>query len=71
MGLRSGAAVLPGRKVNGITQPAPAPRFRGTPAAACQPVGQPAANSCDLLAELGDDEKEITAIVEGVHRRIG
>ena len=40
-------------QVNGITQPAPAPRFSATPAAACQPVREVGADSERLLAELG------------------
>jgi alpha-methylacyl-CoA racemase len=40
-------------QINGITQPAPAPRFSGTPAAPCQPVGVAGADTQSLLGELG------------------
>lgn len=40
-------------QVNGITQPAPAPRFSHTPAAPCQPVRTVGADTRALLAEVG------------------
>ncbi|MBB3178520.1 CaiB/BaiF CoA-transferase family protein [Variovorax sp. Sphag1AA] len=46
-------------QVDGITQPAPAPRFSGTPAADCQPVRPVAADSRSLLAELGYSQSDI------------
>jgi alpha-methylacyl-CoA racemase len=52
--------------VNGITQPAPAPRFSHTPAAPCQPVREAAADTRALLAEVGYDDDAITALLEGV-----
>jgi alpha-methylacyl-CoA racemase len=42
-------------KVNGITQPAPAPRFSATPSATCQAVGKVGAETRSLLSELGYD----------------
>lgn len=42
-------------QVDGITQPAPAPRFSLTPAAPCQPVREAAADTRALLAEIGFD----------------
>jgi alpha-methylacyl-CoA racemase len=41
-------------KVNGITQPTPAPRFNRTPAAACHAVGEVGADTAAILAELGN-----------------
>jgi alpha-methylacyl-CoA racemase len=52
--------------VDGITQPAPAPRFERTPAAPCQPVRPAAADTRALLGELGYAENEIAALLEGV-----
>ncbi|MCK9510274.1 MAG: CoA transferase [Pigmentiphaga sp.] len=40
-------------EVDGVVQPAPAPRFSATPAAPCQPVSAPGAHSRELLAEAG------------------
>ncbi|MFM6999760.1 MAG: CaiB/BaiF CoA transferase family protein [Limnohabitans sp.] len=42
-------------KINGITQPAPAPRFSVTPSATCQAVGKVGAETGSLLSELGYD----------------
>ncbi|MFA7557049.1 MAG: CaiB/BaiF CoA-transferase family protein [Hydrogenophaga sp.] len=42
-------------QVEGITQPAPAPRFGATPAAPCQPVREVGADSQAILRELGLD----------------
>ncbi|KWR87816.1 CaiB/BaiF CoA transferase family protein [Cupriavidus sp. IDO] len=39
-------------RINGITQPAPAPRFSGTPSAPCRPVGVAGADMRNLLEEL-------------------
>lgn len=47
--------------VNGITQPAPAPRFSRTPAGACQPVGEPGAETQALLRECGYTDDEIAS----------
>jgi alpha-methylacyl-CoA racemase len=52
-------------QVDGITQPAPAPRFAGTPAAPCQPVRPAAADTRALLQELGYGAQEIAALLEG------
>jgi alpha-methylacyl-CoA racemase len=52
-------------QVDGITQPAPAPRFAGTPAAPCQPVRPAAADTRALLEELGYGAQEIAALLEG------
>ena len=51
--------------VNGITQPAPAPRFSRTPAAACQPVREAAADTRALLAEAGYGEEDIARLLAG------
>jgi alpha-methylacyl-CoA racemase len=50
--------------VDGITQPAPAPRFSATPAAPCQPVRPVAADTRALLVELGYDEQELAVLLE-------
>lgn len=50
-------------QVNGITQPAPAPRFSATPAGACQPVGEAGADTQALLASCGYTDAEITALL--------
>lgn len=52
-------------RVNGITHPSPAPRFSNTPAAACQPVREVAADTQTLLAELGYDPVVIRSLLEG------
>jgi alpha-methylacyl-CoA racemase len=49
--------------VDGITQPAPAPRFAGTPAAPCRPVRPVGADTRALLAEAGYKEDEIDALL--------
>lgn len=46
-------------QVDGITQPAPAPRFSATPAAACRPVGEAGADSRALLAQCGYSAADI------------
>lgn len=46
-------------KVNGITQPNPAPRFSQTPSMHCQPVREVAADTIALLTELGYDDAAI------------
>ena len=43
-------------KVNGVAQPAPAPKFGGTPAPACKPVRAAGADTRRLLAEIGFEE---------------
>jgi alpha-methylacyl-CoA racemase len=50
-------------RVNGITQPAPAPRFSHTPAGACQPVGEAGADTRRLLAELGCDAETVARLM--------
>ena len=40
-------------QVDGISQPAPAPRFSVTPAAPCRPVGEAGAETESILRELG------------------
>jgi len=52
-------------QVDGITQPAPAPRFSATPAGPCQPVRPAAADTQALLAELGYGESEIARLLAG------
>lgn len=48
--------------VDGVTQPAPAPRFGVTPSAPCQPVRPAAADTQALLQELGYDAAQIQAL---------
>lgn len=50
-------------EVDGIVQPAPAPRFSATPCAPCQPVSAPGAHSRALLAEAGFDAAAIEALL--------
>lgn len=49
--------------VDGIVQPAPAPRFDRTPAGPCAPVRPVGADSRVLLAELGYDAGEIDGLL--------
>jgi alpha-methylacyl-CoA racemase len=49
--------------VNGITQPAPAPRFSRTPSDACRPVGLVGAQTMSLLEEYGYSSSEISQLV--------
>ncbi|MDO8768550.1 MAG: CaiB/BaiF CoA-transferase family protein [Burkholderiaceae bacterium] len=51
--------------VDGITQPAPAPRFSVTPAPPCQPVRAVAADTHALLLELGYDSIAVSSLLEG------
>jgi alpha-methylacyl-CoA racemase len=51
--------------VDGITQPAPAPRFSRTPAAPCQPVRPAAADTRALLHELGYDDNAVDTLLAG------
>lgn len=51
--------------VDGITQPAPAPRFSRTPASGCHPVRPLAADTCSLLAELNYDDGAIETLLGG------
>lgn len=57
-------------EVNGITQPAPAPRFSKTPAAACQPVRKAAGDTRALLAEAGYDDAAIATLLEGAAQHV-
>jgi alpha-methylacyl-CoA racemase len=54
-------------EVDGIRQPAPAPRFSATPAGPCPPVGRPGADSQRLLRELGYADAEIAALLAPQH----
>jgi len=56
-------------QVDGITQPAPAPRFSRTPAASCQAVRPVAADSRRLLAELGYAPSDIEHLLAGAVRQ--
>jgi alpha-methylacyl-CoA racemase len=49
-------------KVGGVLQPAPAPRFGRTPAAAPSPPVKPGADTDAVLAGLGLSAREITAL---------
>jgi alpha-methylacyl-CoA racemase len=53
-------------KVNGITQPAPAPRFSATPSMACQPVAAVGQNTQSLLVEIGYEDAQISKLLRGV-----
>ena len=53
-------------KVNGITQPSPAPRFSATPSMACQPVAPVGQNTQSLLVEIGYDDAQISKLLRGV-----
>ena len=48
--------------VDGITQPAPAPRFSKTPAAPCAAVREQGSHTHKLLAELGCDAATVAAL---------
>ena len=52
-------------QVNGVQQPAPAPRLSVTPAAPCAPIGGPGSDSARLLAELGLSPAEAEALLAG------
>ncbi len=52
--------------VNGLNQPAPAPRFSHTPAGPCQPVREVAADTQALLSELGYGEADVQRLLQGV-----
>ncbi|PWR08406.1 carnitine dehydratase [Micromonospora sicca] len=47
---------------DGVTQPAPAPRFSGTPTAVRRPPPQPGEHTDELLAEAGFDADRIAAL---------
>jgi alpha-methylacyl-CoA racemase len=49
-------------QVGGHTQPAPAPRFMGTPSAQPQPATRPGADSDAILTSLGHDAASIAAL---------
>ncbi|MFO1107682.1 MAG: CaiB/BaiF CoA-transferase family protein [Bradyrhizobium sp.] len=51
-------------EVNGVTQPAPAPKFAGTPAAACKAVAPTGAHTRTILAEAGLDGNEIARLLK-------
>ena len=51
--------------VAGISQNAPAPRFSRTPAATPTPAPAAGAHTHDVLAGVGFDETELTALVDG------
>jgi alpha-methylacyl-CoA racemase len=48
-------------EINGVTQPAPAPRFSRTPPGPPRPPTPPAAESATILAELGLDAEALRA----------
>ena len=50
--------------VDGVTQPAPAPRFSRTKAEISHPARVPGADTRDVLAEIGLSEAEISALEE-------
>jgi len=52
--------------IDGVLQPAPAPRFSRTPAAVQAPACAPGEHTAEVLAELGADDEEQTRL-----RRIG
>ncbi|MDM4718829.1 CaiB/BaiF CoA-transferase family protein [Micromonospora sp. WMMA1363] len=47
---------------DGVTQPAPAPRFSGTPTALRRPPPQPGEHTDEVLAEAGVDAERIAAL---------
>ena len=47
---------------DGVTQPAPAPRFSGTPTSVRRPPPQPGEHTDELLAEAGFDADRIAAL---------
>ncbi|MBQ1073161.1 CoA transferase [Micromonospora sp. C31] len=47
---------------NGVTQPAPAPRFSGTPTALRRPPPQPGEHTDELLAEAGFGPERVAAL---------
>lgn len=47
----------------GITQPAPAPRFSRTPAAIQRPSPKPGEHSADTLSDWGLDDEEVAALI--------
>jgi alpha-methylacyl-CoA racemase len=48
-------------EIDGVTQPAPAPRFSRTPAATPRPPAAPGAESDAILAEAGFDPATLRA----------
>lgn len=53
-------------KVNGVTQPAPAPRFSRTPADTCKEVGVAGAQNQQLLKEIGYSDKDINRLTSSL-----
>lgn len=51
--------------VDGIMQPAPAPRFSKTPAAACHPVGEVGGDTASILSELSGEARTSTTSPDG------
>ena len=51
-------------QVNGVTQPAPAPRFSRTPAALGEPPASPGQHSAAILADWGWSEAELSALAQ-------
>jgi alpha-methylacyl-CoA racemase len=51
-------------EAGGLVQPAPAPRFGGSPSAPPSPAPTVGADTNDVLAELGLDRLEIDALRE-------
>jgi alpha-methylacyl-CoA racemase len=49
-------------QVDGLTQPAPAPRYSGTPNATPTMAGEPGADGASILAGLGYDAGAIAAL---------
>ncbi|GAA4579737.1 CaiB/BaiF CoA-transferase family protein [Micromonospora coerulea] len=47
---------------DGVTQPAPAPRFSGTPTSVRRPPPQPGEHTDELLAEAGFDAERVAAL---------
>ena len=50
--------------VDGVMQPAPAPRFSRTPGAVQRPPADPGADTRQALSDWGVDQSEIDALVE-------
>lgn len=56
-------------EVDGVTQPAPAPRFERTPSATPRPPRSPGADTVSILSGLGFDGAEIEQLSHGVQAR--
>lgn len=51
-------------ELDGVLQPAPAPRFSQTPSEIASPPPEPGADTGDILAQLGYQQEQIDALIE-------